>query len=163
MAVVHLLTGSNIGRKVDNLMQARMFITQKAGTLLRKSSIYESPPWGFEHPENFLNQVLEVETFLEPEDLLHQLQQIEVELGRKRNRKRYSARIIDIDILFYADLIIKRESLIIPHPRIDERRFVLVPLNELIPDYHHPLLQQPVKELLILCKDKSSVTRYENE
>lgn len=160
MERVFLISGSNMGNRFDNLNKASNLIQKRIGPVIDKSSVYESVPWGFNHPDKFLNQVLEVETTKDPETLLMQLQEIEKALGRIRNSKRYSARSIDIDILFYGKLILKKESLVIPHPRIAERRFVLVPLCELIPDYQHPVLGETIHELLNLCEDKAEVTVF---
>ena len=149
-----------MGDRFNNLYKASCLIDKRIGPIIGKSAVYESVPWGFNHPNNFLNQVLEVETITDPETLLIQLQEIEKVLGRIRNSKRYSARTIDIDILFYAKLILNNESLVIPHPRITDRRFVLVPLCELIPDYRHPVLKKSIHELLNLCRDKAEVAVF---
>lgn len=135
---VILLTGSNRGDRAALLAQARERIEAKVGPVVRASSVHESEPWGFDDPQSFLNQVLIVDTALEPFALLDELQAIEQELGRVRNegkREGYEARPIDIDILFYGELVIDSERLTIPHPLIREREFVLVPLREVMPDW----------------------------
>ena len=160
MARVYLITGSNLGNRFSNLNNASDLIHNRIGPIIDTSSVYESVPWGFKHPNKFLNQVIVVETAKDPETLLIQLQEIERALGRIRSSKEYSARSIDIDILFYGQIILNNESLVIPHSRIADRRFVLVPLCELIPAYQHPVLNKTVQELLNLCKDRAEVTVF---
>ncbi len=132
-----LLTGSNRGDRAALLEQARRLIEARVGPVVRASSVHESEPWGFEDPQSFLNQALIVETTLSPIALLDELQAIERELGRVRNdgkREGYAPRPIDIDILFYDDLVLDSERLTLPHPLIGEREFVLTPLREIAPD-----------------------------
>jgi len=130
------------------------------GTVLKPSSIYETEPWGFTNKNNFLNQVLLVETSLNPYELLKVLKAIETKLGRIRKTQRYSPRCIDIDILFYNDEVYFSDDLVIPHPRLHDRMFTLVPLNEIAPDYLHPILKKTIRELVILCNDKLMVKKY---
>jgi len=153
MARAVLLTGSNMGNKKDLLDRACTLISEQVGTVVCESQIYESEPWGFLSDDTFLNQALIVETKLNPLDLLNTVQSIEEELGRIRkktminNQRIYESRRIDIDILFYDDLILNEERLTIPHPLLAERQFVLVPLKEILPNYIHPVLRKPVREL----------------
>jgi len=153
MARAVLLTGSNMGEKRYLLNRACTLIAKQIGPVVCESSIYESEPWGFQSDETFLNQALLIETKLEPIALLNAIQTIEKELGRKRKEappdevRIYESRPIDIDILFYDDLILNEERLRIPHPLLAEREFVLVPLREILPDYIHPVLQKPVCDL----------------
>jgi len=151
--MIILLLGSNLGDRLSNLNKAYNKISESTREILVSSSIYETEPWGFQHKNLFLNQVLVVNTDLSPESLLHLLLKIEKELGRKRRQKRFQARIIDIDILFYDDLIISTNKLKIPHPKLHERRFVLEPLNEILPDLIHPVLLKSVARLLKESKD----------
>jgi 2-amino-4-hydroxy-6-hydroxymethyldihydropteridine diphosphokinase len=119
-------------------------------TVKNKSSVYETPPWGFTEQGAFLNQVVKVETYLEPEPLLRHLKRLETALGRVPSFQN-GPRLIDIDILFFDELIVNTPPLVIPHPRLHERAFVLVPLAEIEPGLMHPILQKPVSELLTVC------------
>jgi 2-amino-4-hydroxy-6-hydroxymethyldihydropteridine diphosphokinase len=114
----------------------------------KKSPVYETPPWGYADQPPFLNQCVMVETYLEPEDLLGHLKRLESALGRELSFEN-GPRLIDIDILFYDDLIVNTPPLVIPHPRLHTRGFVLVPLNDIAPDLVHPVLGKPVNELLL--------------
>jgi len=116
-------------------------------------------PWGFESNDLFWNQVLEISTNLSPEEVLVQTQQIELELGRIRKPDQYDSRLIDIDILFYGDQIISLENLIVPHPRIQERKFALVPLCEIASELIHPVFQKSIRQLLEECADKLNVEK----
>jgi len=154
---VYLGLGSNLGRREENLHKALELIGEKTGNVLVSSSVYETEPWGFEAEHRFLNMVIKLETKLVPSDLLEVLLEIEKSMGRVRDKKKYSSRVIDIDILFYEDLDIAYHNLKIPHPYIQDRRFVLVPLVEIAPDFMHPVLQKSVKDLLDTCTDNSAV------
>ena len=124
------------------------------------SSLYSSPPWGYESANSFYNQVFEFETNKSPQEVLNDCLSIENELGRIRDLSgEYHDRTIDIDILFYAKEIIAEENLVIPHPRLHQRKFCLVPLNEIIPEFVHPKLEKNIRELLNECEDKSIITR----
>ena len=155
----YLLTGGNIGNRLVSLQQACMKIEKQAGTVLKKSAVYETAAWGITDQNLFLNQVLLVSTPLPPEELLHTLLNIEQELGRKRIMK-MGPRIIDIDILFYNNKIISTPVLTVPHPQIANRRFVLTPLNEIAPCFVHPVLQKTIRELLEICPDELEVKKY---
>lgn len=158
MSIVYLLLGSNLGDRHNHLNKATSLIGMKAGSVKQKSRIYESPPWGFEHPQNFLNQALEIETTYAPKMLLHILQEIESDMGRKRNPGgTYEARTIDIDIIFYDDIIVDETDLCIPHPRLHERKFALLPLKEIKPQLYHPILKKTIEQLLLDCNDESPV------
>lgn len=140
MAIAYLCLGSNIGDKVAYLQQAVKMLTEtQEVTVVRSSAFYETEPWGQKDLEWFVNTVIEVKTKLPPRELLNLCKKIEKQMGREDNPKTgYSNRNIDIDILFYGDLIVNEKDLIIPHEHLHERAFALVPLLELIPDYEHP-------------------------
>lgn len=143
---VYLSLGTNLGRRAANLRAALASLAPQI-RVRRTSPVYETEPWGYTDQPAFLNQVVEAETSLSPEDLLDHLKQIETALGREPTF-RYGPRLIDLDVIFYDDRVIEEDNLNIPHPRLAERAFVLVPLADLAPDLIHPLLQRPVRELL---------------
>jgi 2-amino-4-hydroxy-6-hydroxymethyldihydropteridine diphosphokinase len=159
MNEVYLLTGGNMGNRTDFLQKARMAIGEKCGRITRASSIYETAAWGKEDQQSFLNQAIELQTSLSPEQLLDTILSIEEGLGRKREEK-YGPRLIDIDILFYNELVVNEPGLTIPHPQMQFRRFVLVPLSELNPRKLHPLLGKSVEELLVSCTDTLAVNKF---
>ena len=129
--ITYLGLGTNLGNKTENIAQAIQWINEQVGEVLRRSSDYVSEPWGFQSENTFLNIVVAVETLLEPFDLLQKLQQIEKQLGRtEKTLGEYKDRIIDIDILLYDDKTIATSELVIPHPLINERDFVRIPLAE---------------------------------
>jgi len=152
--------GTNIGDRERNLKEAISAIKANIGNILRSSSVYETEPWGFNAEVQFLNMVIETETKLSASGVLGAILMIEAMLGRMRGEKQYSSREMDIDILLYGDEIINEESLKIPHPRMHERRFVLVPLCEIIPDRVHPVKKIPFKLLLDTCTDTGIVKKY---
>ena len=154
MARVVLLTGGNMGDRSRSLATAREMIARRIGRVIGESAVHESAPWGFSADEPFLNQVLVVDTCLKPVEVLNVAQDIEKEMGRHRTafpaesgNRVYTSRPIDIDILFFDDLILETPRLTIPHPLIAEREFVLVPLREVLPDYIHPLLKKAIREM----------------
>jgi len=155
MKKVFLGLGTNMGKRAENLSKAVHSIETEIGSVLKTSTVYETEPWGFHSEEQFLNMVVKVKTELSPAELLTSILSIEASLGRKRGRKQYVSRVIDIDILLYDDKIIDEKNLKIPHPLLHERRFVLEPLCELEPDLIHPVLGKSIKDLLNLCKDSS--------
>ncbi|KQS25362.1 2-amino-4-hydroxy-6-hydroxymethyldihydropteridine diphosphokinase [Dyadobacter sp. Leaf189] len=155
---IFLLLGSNLGDRAGILKQARQMIAEKA-PIVTESSIYETEPWGLTDQPAFLNQVVEVTSTDEPELLLTHLLHIEQELGRVR-KVRWGARLIDIDILYYGDTILEKEILTLPHPRLKERRFTLVPLFEIAAEFVDPKLKKSVSQLLEECPDKSEVLKY---
>ena len=144
--VVYLALGSNMGNRLANLKAAISNLTPQMA-VKDKSSVYETPPWGFTEQAQFLNQVVMVKTYLKPQALLDHLKRLETALGRVPNFQN-GPRLIDIDILFYDDLVLDSPPLVIPHPRLHERAFVLVPLAEIAPDLVHPVLRKPIHELL---------------
>ncbi|MGZ3939465.1 MAG: 2-amino-4-hydroxy-6-hydroxymethyldihydropteridine diphosphokinase [Flavisolibacter sp.] len=159
MNEVYLLTGGNMGDRRQHLLQAKTEIKNRCGNLLEESSVYETAAWGNEEQEPFLNQVLKIETEQTPQELLRSVLQIEEDLGRKRALK-YGPRTIDIDILFFNDQIVEQPGLSIPHPQIQKRRFVLVPLNEIAAHKVHPVLNKNMAQLLSECPDPLAVNKF---
>ena len=159
MIKLYILLGGNLGDKWKVFSETRERLNQQVGTITNQSAIYETEPWGFESDDIFWNQVIEIETSLSPEKVLQQTQQIERELGRIRKANQYDSRIIDIDILFYGDQIIKTENLVVPHPRIQERKFALVPLCEIAPELIHPVFQKSIRQILNECTDSLKVEK----
>lgn len=160
MSDVYLILGSNLGDRIKNLRKAADHISENIGKIINESSVYETEPWGFNHRWNFLNQVLKISTSLSPGEILDEIIKIENLSGRKRSNIKYEARVIDIDILFYNNKVIKSDRLIIPHPKIKERMFVLVPMAELQHDFIHPELQLSMLQLKDECKDTKWVREY---
>lgn len=156
MEGIFLLLGSNLGDKKTVLEHARVRIAENIGPIIQCSSIYETAAWGKTDQPSFFNQVIEVATELPAHDILQRINAIEQALGRIRKEK-WGARIIDIDILYYKNQIIESDHLTIPHPGIPERRFTLVPLAEIAPDYVHPVLKKTNLQLLQDCKDELKV------
>ena len=159
MNEVYLQLGSNIGDRLDNLDQSIKIITERIGNVLEKSSVYESTPWGVENQRNFLNQVIFVKSNFDPYTILDLVLQIEKDMGRIRIEK-WGERIIDIDILFFDDLIIESENLCIPHEFIAKRKFVLQPICEIAPAFIHPKLNKTIIQLLEECIDDEKVNVY---
>jgi 2-amino-4-hydroxy-6-hydroxymethyldihydropteridine diphosphokinase len=153
-----LLTGGNLGDRMKNMSLCSSLVEKACGKILRKSSIYETAAWGKTDQPDYLNQVLLVDTHLPPEELLAVLLSVEKDMGRYRGEK-YGPRIIDIDILLYNDEVINESMLNIPHPRMQERRFVLEPMNEIAPGMVHPLLHKTMSQLLKECSDPLAVNK----
>jgi 2-amino-4-hydroxy-6-hydroxymethyldihydropteridine diphosphokinase len=164
MNTTYLLLGSNLDDRQVMIRQAVEGINDRIGTVTGSSSVYESEPWGFKANGHFLNQVVQVDTGLSPHELLEAILQIELKLGRKRDSsfEGYSSRSIDIDILFYNEDIISDNDLNIPHPRISERMFTLLPLCELNASMVHPVYKLTLQELKALCKDPNEVFLYQS-
>lgn len=161
MPVTYLLLGSNLGHREELLQQAREQIRSRIGQLRKASGIYETAAWGLENQEAFLNQVLAVDTALSPDLLLREINAMEAGLGRERD-VRWGARVIDIDILFYENVILHSQRLTIPHPELQNRRFTLIPLAEIAPDFIHPVLGLSIIQLLQNCPDTLPVTLITN-
>jgi 2-amino-4-hydroxy-6-hydroxymethyldihydropteridine diphosphokinase len=159
MKTVFLGLGTNLGDRQKNLDQALDKIAEVIGIIVSRSSVYETEPWGFQSNDQFLNMVIRVETNLKPSGLLGRLLMIESLLGRLRDGKQYSSRIIDLDILLYGKQRIDTISLKIPHPRMHERRFVLIPLCEIAPRIVHPIFGKTMSELLKECKNSGMVKK----
>jgi 2-amino-4-hydroxy-6-hydroxymethyldihydropteridine diphosphokinase len=156
---VYIALGTNLGDRLTNLRAAIESMPPEI-ILLAESHVYETPPWGYENQPAFLNMVIKAETGLEPESLLAYLKQLEVELGREQNF-RWGPRLIDLDILFFDDLVIDTPPLVIPHPRLHERPFVLVPLMDIAPDFIHPVSQRSASDLLADLNTQG-ITRFDD-
>jgi 2-amino-4-hydroxy-6-hydroxymethyldihydropteridine diphosphokinase len=156
----YLLIGGNIGERISNLNAASAAIEESCGKITAQSKIYETAAWGNENQPNFLNQLFIIETCLMPMDLLNQILNIESVLGRKRDVPN-DPRTIDIDILYYNDLVLKSKALTIPHPRIGKRRFSLVPLMEIAPDMVDPDLNLTIREMYERCDDQLAVNLFQ--
>ena len=143
MVNVFLLLGSNLGNRELQLKQALTHIEKQIGTITKSSSVYQTAAWGKTDVPSYLNQVIQLETTLPASILLDKILNIELELGRVREEK-WGSRIIDIDILFYGDMIINKHNLQIPHPELHNRRFTMEPLAEIAPDWIHPVFNKSI-------------------
>lgn len=161
LQTLFLSLGSNLGNREENLNQAIQLIRQNISTNLSISNIYETEPWGNLNQAGFLNLILKIEnSSFVPHEILEKIQKIENELGRVRVEK-WGERCIDIDIIYYDDLIIDDARLVIPHPFVQERKFVLVPLADVAPDWVHPILQKTTLQMLQDCPDNGWIKVYE--
>ena len=158
MNTAYLLIGGNLGDRAAYLQLAVKHIEALCGKITSSSSIYETAAWGNTNQPAFYNQAIQLMTPMAPEDLLEQLLAIELEMGRVRSQK-YGPRTIDLDILMIDDTILDSPSLSIPHPQLQNRRFALLPLNEIAPALHHPVLDKTIHELLLNCPDTLDVQK----
>jgi len=156
--IVYLSLGSNIGDRFANLKQAVSSLPPQM-TIKAKSKVYETQPWGYTEQDPFLNQAVKVTTYLEPEPLLKHIKRLEIALGRKETFQN-GPRLIDIDILFYDDLIMDTPPLVIPHPHLHERGFVLMPLMDIAPDFLHPLKKMSIREMTE-SSNTAEIVQYE--
>ncbi len=154
---VFLITGGNIGDRLENLQKAAELVAERIGGIEKSSEIYETEAWGITDQPAFYNQVHVVKTNFSAREVLDSILKIEEEMGRKRTIKN-AARIIDIDILFFNEETVNEQNLKIPHPHIADRRFVLLPLNEVAPHMIHPVSGKTISELLALTNDQLKVT-----
>lgn len=161
MRQIFLSLGSNLGDKSLNIFKSLAFLEKKVGAIVQKSALYETQPWGLQTQPNFYNMVIEVTSTLTPMAVLDQILAIEKEMGRIRE-VRWAKRLIDIDILYDDKLIINEASIKIPHPEIAYRKFVLIPLLEIAPDFVHPVLKLSTQELLQQCTDPLEVIKVKD-
>lgn len=157
---VFLLLGGNIGNRIYFLQSAEQLIVEKIGPVACKSSIYETQPWGSDCDKPYLNMAMQVYTYLQPEDLLDKIHEVEAALGRVRGPQQYAPRTLDVDIIFFNNQVINTSRLIVPHPRMQSRMFVLKPLEEIAGKYIHPVLKCSVSSLLDSCTDNCRVEPF---
>jgi 2-amino-4-hydroxy-6-hydroxymethyldihydropteridine diphosphokinase len=161
MNVAFLCLGGNIGNREFTLKKAVEKINHEIGKVISQSNYYETEAWGVENQDRYLNQCICIETLLTSSQVLKKSLEIELSLGRKRNHKEtYEPRTIDIDMLFYNSDFIQTKELTIPHPRLQLRKFVLIPLNEIAPTFLHPTLNKTIQTLLMECDDSCEVLLY---
>lgn len=151
-----ILTGSNVGDSAEYLAKALLHLESEFGKALFYSKTYKTQAWGITEQDDFLNQALVFETNLKPEEILQKVKSIEKKIGRKP-RNTWANREIDIDIIFYGSMIFKSKDLYIPHPLMHLRKFVLLPLSEIIPSYIHPVFKKSISEILKNCEDNLKV------
>ena len=149
--------GSNLGDRSAFIERAVLLLEERAGRRAHMSGMYESPSWGYESNLPYINSCLAIYSKKEPLELMQIALEIEEQMGRRREGKGYSDRVIDIDLLLLEDLVMDHPRLILPHPRMSERRFVLLPLAEILPDMQHPVSGLSISSLLEGCPDKSAV------
>lgn len=148
-----LSIGGNLGDKADNFSRVIPLLSEAIGEIVTLSPIYESSAWGFVSEHLFWNRVVVMNTLLSPEETLEEIGKIERSFGRIRSDSAYRSRAMDIDILFYADQVILTPNLTIPHPRMAMRKFVLLPLADVLPDFIHPVTGESVLSMLESCQD----------
>jgi 2-amino-4-hydroxy-6-hydroxymethyldihydropteridine diphosphokinase len=157
---VYIGIGSNVGNKRDNFFEAVARLAKLPDTkVIKESSLYESEPLG-DAKEWYINGAVEIETKFKPEMLLEKFKNIERAMGRKKVKKRWGARLIDLDILLYDSAVVKKKNLRIPHPEMTSRKFVLIPLSEIAPQVVHPELGVTISELLFKLKDDKKIHLY---
>jgi 2-amino-4-hydroxy-6-hydroxymethyldihydropteridine diphosphokinase len=160
---VILSLGSNLGNRINNLNFALEAINEKIGKILSISSIYETEPFGFQSNNTFLNLCIFIETALNPSDILNLTQKIEHDAGRKKKSKNsvYHSRTLDIDIISIDDLCFETETLTIPHPHFSKRKFVLIPMLEICPNFKIGKTKKTIAQIIMECRDESSVKRVD--
>ncbi len=156
----YLLTGANLGDRLGSLNTAKKLIEEKIGPVVQASSLYETTAWGEVDQPDYVNQALEVKTALSPEEVLKAIFKIEASLGRVR-RSKWESRTIDIDILFFDDKILETKDLVIPHPQLQRRNFVLIPMLEIAPELLHPVLNKTIEELYESSEDELDVVLFD--
>jgi 2-amino-4-hydroxy-6-hydroxymethyldihydropteridine diphosphokinase len=158
MNEAYLCLGGNLGNCVETFKKALKLLEKGGAFVTETSVVYSGPAWGMENAPDFYNQAVRIKTALDPQELMNLVLSTEQSLGRTRNNAgAYESRSIDIDILFFNDLVLQEKNLEIPHPRLHLRRFVLEPLSEIAPNLIHPVLKKNITDLLELCPDKNSL------
>ena len=147
-----------MGNSKKILLAAQKQISKKIGPIIRQSNLYQTAAWGNTNQPDFVNQIIVVESTFDPQDCIIRILTIEFEMGRIRTKKN-APRLIDIDIIYFNKEVIRTKKLIVPHPAIQNRRFVLTPLNEISPGFKHPVLGKTNHELLLICKDILNVKK----
>lgn len=166
MAITHLVAfslGSNLGDRLSHLHNACAAIEAQIGKIQHLSPVYETPPWGFDAETAFLNMCATCFTTLSAEETLEEIHRIEKEAGRIRTGAGYISRTLDIDIIFFGEETRTDHVPLLPHPCFRERKFVLVPLNDIAPNYTDPVSHLTVSQLLEMCPDDSPITLYQND
>jgi 2-amino-4-hydroxy-6-hydroxymethyldihydropteridine diphosphokinase len=158
MNKTYLLLGSNMGNSRQQLAKAQKHIEQKIGKIIRYSGVYQTAAWGNTKQPDFINQVIIINTILTAAQTMQTILSIEKMMGRIRTKKN-APRIIDIDILFFNKEVINTKNLVLPHPQLQNRNFVLIPLNQLSPNLKHPVLNKTIHQLLRICPDELTVNK----
>ena len=162
MSLVYLLLGGNTGNRVKYLKSTVDLISDEIGKVIKMSSVYETEPFGFRDKIQFLNMCILAETRLSPHQVLKVISKIETTLGRKRKTEKYVSRTIDIDILFYDNIILNEQSLVIPHPEFHKRNFALIPMTEISPEFIHPVFGKTIAILLEESADRHKVVLFKD-
>jgi 2-amino-4-hydroxy-6-hydroxymethyldihydropteridine diphosphokinase len=151
--ITYLSLGGNLGNTIEIFQNSREILTKKVGKITQISSLYQTAAWGPIPQNDFINQVIEVETKLSAPELMDILLEIELQQGRVR-QERWGPRTLDLDIIFFGEQLISTESLEIPHPRMEDRKFVLIPMVEINPNLIHPISRKSIRQILLECKDE---------
>jgi 2-amino-4-hydroxy-6-hydroxymethyldihydropteridine diphosphokinase len=159
MARILLLSGSNLGNRAQNLANAKEKLAGINVNVLKFSGIYETEPWGDIPQDSFYNQAILAETSLKPAELMLKILALEYSLGRIRGSEQYAPRTIDLDVIFYDDRVLNLPEIVVPHPRMHLRRFVLQPASEIVPEWEHPVFHKTIACLLEECPDTGAVNR----
>ena len=160
MRKVYISLGSNMGDSVSTLMSAIQEIEKRIGSLYSSSSFYETEPWGFDAEQNFVNALICIESSMEAEVIMKELLQIENDMGRTRNNSSfYESRPIDLDIISVENDVIQTTELVVPHPKMHERLFVLIPFMEIEPNWRHPLINRTLQEMVSELDDEEKVSK----